>query len=254
MLGPRVLVLRAPGTNCDGETVHALELAGARPERVHVARLLESTGWHVRYEAVVLPGGFSYGDDLSAGRVLAAEVSLHMAEGIRRILVRGGGVLGICNGFQALAKSGLLPGWDGGARQGMTLAANDSRRFEARWVPLREGGSPCPYVRGLGAFELPVAHGEGKVLLPPEGLARLEADRLAALRYGSDKYPDNPNGSSNAIAGICDTTGRILGMMPHPERYVRSTQHPCWTRGNGAAPAAPPGLALFRNFVQAVGV
>lgn len=251
MIGPRVLVVRSPGTNCDGETVTALERAGARPERLHVARLLEGPSWPSRFEGIVFPGGFSYGDDLSAGRVLATAARHHLAEGVARIVSRGGGVLGICNGFQVLAKSGLLPGWDGGGRQAMTLGFNDSRRFEARWVPLLPSGGRSPYLSGLGPFDLPVAHGEGKVILSAPDLERLESERLVALRYVSDRYPDNPNGSMNAIAGVCDPTGRILGLMPHPERFVRATQHPSWTRGSPEGDGA--GLALFRNFVRTIG-
>ncbi len=248
-LGPRVLVLRSPGTNCDHEACHALELAGSRPERVHVARLLEEAAWPSRFDGIVFPGGFSYGDDLSAGRVLATTVRQHLADGVRRVVAKGGGVLGICNGFQVLAKSGLLPGWEG-VRQPLTVWFNDSRRFEARWVPLKPASDLCPYTRDFEPFELPVAHGEGKVVLSDADLDRLESLGLVALRYAQDAYPANPNGSMNAIAGVCDSTGRILGLMPHPERFVRRAQHPAWTRG--ATGDEGSGLTLFRNFVRAM--
>lgn len=249
---PKALVLRAAGTNCDVETTRAFHLAGAAPELVHVNRLLAGQKRLADYSILAIPGGFTYGDDVAAGKVLAVELRSLLREEVKALLERGGLVIGICNGFQVLAKTGLLPGINGVAA---TLSDNDSGRFEARWVHLAvEAPARCLWTRRLAgrSIELPVAHGEGKfVAADMRALDAIEREQLVALRYvrpdgGEPGYPDNPNGSWNHIAGITDTSGRILGLMPHPERFVEPAQHPRHSRGQGRRPW---GLALFRTGV-----
>jgi phosphoribosylformylglycinamidine synthase I len=251
----RACVLFAAGTNCDRETARALELAGAEADVIHVNQLLERKVQLDRYQLLVLAGGFSYGDYVASGRILAVEVQHSLRDEITRFRDSGRLVLGICNGFQVLVKSGLLPAFDGqfGA-QSVTLDANDSGRYEDRWVRLAVDDSPCVFTRGLdGTIELPVAHAEGKfVASDAPTLARLRTDRQIVLRYVADdgdpaRYPDNPNGSELGIAGICDPTGRIFGLMPHPERFTRREHHPRWHRGR-VTPA--PGTAIFTNAVK----
>lgn len=246
---PRVLVLRAPGTNCDEETEYAFHLAGASTEPVHVNRLLGGAVDLNRYQVFVIPGGFTYGDDLGAGKVLANELVLKLGDHLLSFVERGGLVLGICNGFQVLVRAGLLPVATG--TQSVSLLPNNSGRFECRWVHLRVAkDSPCIFTQGLGAFELAVAHGEGRLYVPAE----VEDSIVPALHYcGADMepatYPDNPNGSYRDIAGLTDSTGRILGLMPHPERFVRRSQHPAWTR-RAAPEEAGDGLKFFTNAVE----
>jgi len=250
----RTVVLRAPGTNCDMETAFAFELAGSVVEFAHINELLGRERQLSDYQILAIPGGFTYGDDISAGRILANELRLKLGEDIRRFLDEGKLILGICNGLQVLLKAGILQGSMDVARQSVTIAANDSARFECRWVRLRvEESSPCIFTRGISSMYLPVAHGEGKVFADvgvAEGLN-------VVLSYADDEgsttatYPDNPNGSVGSIAGICDSSGHVFGLMPHPERYVRGTQHPRWCRerlrGRG------DGLQVFVNAVEWAG-
>jgi phosphoribosylformylglycinamidine synthase len=182
---------------------------------------------------MVVPGGFTYGDDISAGKVLANELRLKLGEDIRRFVDNGGLILGICNGFQALIKAGILPELANEGTPLLTVAANDSGRFECRWVHLRVNReSPCIFTRGIDRMELPVAHGEGKVVADPKVLPELNVVLYYTDENGNNKagYPHNPNGSVANIAGICDASGRIFALMPHPERHIRGTQHPQWTR------------------------
>ena len=257
---PSVLVLRAAGINCDCETEYAFRKAGAEAERIHINRLIEQPALLRRFQVLVLPGGFSYGDDVASGRILANELRGKLAEHIERFLAEGKLILGICNGFQVLVKAGLLPG-DTLWRQSVTLTLNDSNRFEDRWVYLKVCSARSVFVREGEDAYLPVAHAEGKFVAgSPETLARLEANGQVVFRYVGPEgqratYPWNPNGSQNDVAGICDPSGRILGMMPHPERYVRLTQHPRWTRMRGALgerAREPDGLRIFRNAVAYV--
>jgi len=244
------LILRSPGTNCDRETAFAFEQAGAATALVHINRLI-SGDEHLRdYQILVIPGGFTYGDDISAGKVLANELMLRVGEQVRRFVEEGHLVLGICNGFQVLVKAGILPGLNSGAASRVTLTSNDSNRFECRWVHLIvENDSPCVFTRGIERMYLPVAHAEGKLVAEPGVLSEIPA----VLRYTSPEgwleagYPHNPNGSVDDIAGICDTSGRIFALMPHPERYLRRTQHPRWTRDEGNEPG--DGLKIFTNAV-----
>jgi len=262
MAQPRILVLRAPGTNCDAETAFAFERAGGRAERLHVNRVLESPALFEQFQVLCVPGGFSYGDDIAAGRILGNQIHHHLATQLDAFKAAGKLILGICNGFQILLKTGLLlpPAADGGAPA--TLAWNASGRFEDRWVDLRVYGSKSVFFAGIDAMYLPVAHAEGR-FVPRSGetLARLESDGQLVLRYGAERlvalgpnmqsnvsYPANPNGSIGDVAGICDATGRVCGLMPHPERYIDPTQHPRWTRGPLAA--AGDGLRVFQNAVN----
>ncbi len=236
---PKALVLRTAGTNCDRETAYALELAGFTAERVHVFRLMESPGLLEDFQFLVVPGGFSYGDDVAAGKILANQMLHRLAEPLNKFVEAGKLVLGICNGFQVLLKSGLLP-WGqvspATAHKDATLGWNDSGQFVDRWVHLRCDSETCVFLPKREVIALPIAHGEGKFIVRDESvLANLQAGDQVALRYCDEAgqpggFPVNPNGSVDDVAGLCDPTGRILGLMPHPERFVNTTQHPQWTR------------------------
>ena len=237
---PKALVLRAAGTNCDRETQYALEQAGFEAKRVHVFRLMENPSALREYQFLVIPGGFSYGDDVAAGKILANQMLHHLADEMNAFLAAGKLVLGICNGFQVMIKSGLLP-WGkvsaGEANRDATLAWNDSGRFEDRWVHLRCDSGKCVFLPKGEIVALPVAHGEGKFIPRDTAvLDRLREGDQVAVRYVDAAgrpggYPINPNGSTDDIAGICDQSGRAMGLMPHPERFIEITHHPLWTRG-----------------------
>lgn len=258
---PRVLVLRAAGTNCDRETAHAFELAGAAPELVHMNRLLAEPSLLDAFQLLALPGGFSYGDDIAAGRILANQIRHHLGGALSRFIESGRPVIGICNGFQALVKAAILPGPLAGAPgQTCTLAHNDCGRFVCRWVRLSApAAARCIWTAGIDGIELPVAHGEGKFVPRDENIRRALWDEgRVALTYvrpdgspAGGRFPDNPNGSVDDIAGITDATGLVLGLMPHPERHVHHTQHPAWTRSRPPSPDGP-GLRIFRNAVAHV--
>jgi phosphoribosylformylglycinamidine synthase I len=218
---------------------------------VHVKQLIRGEEHLADYRIMVIPGGFTYGDDIAAGRVLANELRLKLNQDIPRFIENGGLILGICNGFQVLARASILPEPAPGLPQRLTLASNDSGRFECRWVHLVvESKNPCVFTKGIESMYLPVAHGEGKVVAPPETLPALNA----VLRYTDEAgntqagYPYNPNGSMDNIAGICDSSGRIFALMPHPERHIRGTQHPQWTR-HGAKEYGD-GFRIFSNAVE----
>lgn len=259
MASPRVLILRAPGVNCDEETAHAFQLAGATTESIHIQSLLENPAQADSFQVFCLPGGFSYGDDISAGRILGNQLRLLLADTLRKFREQDKLVLGICNGFQVLMKTGLLDVED---EQGpmATLAHNDCGRYEARWVSTAVDASRSVFLKGIDCAELPVAHAEGKFMVrDAETLQSLESAGRLALKYvnGSTEtgsnvaYPANPNGADGNVAGICDSTGRVLGLMPHPERYVDITQHPQWTRQTNRP--EPAGLKLFQNAVAYFG-
>ena len=255
---PRVIVVRAPGTNCDEETAAAWELAGARAETWHVGRLLEAPQALAGFQILTIPGGFSYGDDLGAGRILATRLGHVLGDALRRFHDRGGLIVGICNGFQVLVRCGLLPG--GSFPGAATLAHNDSGRFEARWIRLLPRPGVSPFVAFAEPIELPVAHGEGKFLTAdPRASQALDEAGQIVLKY-ADKhdrptmdYPANPNGSLLAAAGVCDPSGRIFGLMPHPERFVAAIHHPRWTRQDGMDTSQEgQGLRIFRSAVAAL--
>lgn len=251
-LRPRVCVLFTDGINCDAETAHAFTLAGGEPCTIHINQLRTGEEKLRDYQVLVVPGGFSYGDDIASGKVLAVEMSL-LADQVGEFVDRGGPVLGICNGFQALVRSGVLP-IPGPVRA--TLGGNDSGRFECRWVELRTEPSPCVFTRGLEGqpMTLPVAHGAGRFVTDDATLARMKDERLVTLRYAArgkptEAYPANPNGSLDAIAGVSDPTGLVFGLMPHPERFVTAHQHPNWRRNDVPAPC---GLPFFENAIRQV--
>ncbi len=277
----RVLVLRAAGTNCDIETAYAWTLAGATADRVHINALVKEPRMLRDYQVLTVPGGFSYGDDIAAGRIFANQLLHHVAEELEAFRDRGGLILGICNGFQVLVKAGLLPDLAaaavpaagaavGGAkaaaadreprtglpRQQATLTWNDSGRYEDRWVHLKVATDRSAFLEPGQVLYLPIAHAEGKVLLADEQVRReIHEANLVALQYVDQSgdfggYPINPNGSTDHIAGLTDPTGRILGLMPHPERFVDPTQHPHWSRL--PQPPQPDGRNLFDNAVRFV--
>ncbi len=261
---PRILILHASGTNRDREAALAFELAGGAPEIVHVNQLASGERSLAGYQVLVLPGGFSYGDDLGAGKLWAVMLRHQLGEQIGAFVESGRPVIGICNGFQALVKAGLLPGLNaaaGSETQQATLTRNDSARFECRWVYLEpQPANPCIWTSDLSEpIYCPVAHGEGKfVARDAATLTEIERAGLVALRYGREakaaeavttngvEYPWNPNGSANAIAGICNARGTILGLMPHPEDHILAQQHPRVHRGERGM----LGLPLFVNGVQ----
>jgi len=225
----KAIVLRVAGINCDMETEYALELAGAKAQRIHINKIIRDKALLDEFQIIVFPGGFSYGDDVAAGKILANQIVHHLYEPVQKFIEDGKLVLGICNGFQVLVKTGILPGDSSAGRQ-----AN---------VTIRQ-------------IYLPIAHGEGKVVTEDQAtLDELRSGGQIAFKYvdkngnGGD-YPVNPNGSMDSIAGLTDTTGRVLGLMPHPERFVRPTQHPHWSRLG--ADLKPDGTTIFDNAVKYV--
>jgi phosphoribosylformylglycinamidine synthase I len=257
---PKTLILRTAGTNCDGETAYAFERAGAVVEKVHVNRLVEKPSLLGAYQILALPGGFSYGDDIAAGRILANQIRHHLADGMRRFVAAGKPIIGICNGFQVLVKTELLPGpLAGRTGQTCTLAHNDGGRFIDRWVHLAGRGKKCIWTAGVSAIELPIAHGEGKFVPANDAVRQALWDNdQVALVYADPsgeavggQEPFNPNGSTDDIAGVCDPTGLVFGLMPHPERFVNPLQHPAWTRSESLSEEGQ-GLQIFRNAVEHV--
>lgn len=255
MTKPKILVLRAPGTNCDEETAFAWELAGGAPERVHIHQLIQGERQLEEFQILTIPGGFSFADSLGAGKLLANQLSYRLHEPLHRFVEKDGLILGICNGFQALCKAGLLPQ--------ATLFFNDSGRFECRWVTLKPTNrNTCLWTQGIDdPIELPVAHGEGKFVPASEqALRQFWANGQVVFQYASPDdaaracpaepdYPLNPNGSVDHIAGLSNAKGTVFGLMPHPERHVLPAQHPRFRReerGEG------DGLAIFRNAIAAL--
>jgi phosphoribosylformylglycinamidine synthase len=254
----RAVVLRTAGTNCDGETVQALERAGARVELLHVHRLIEEPARLDAYRILVIAGGFSYGDDVAAGRIFGHELRHHLARELRAFVERGGLALGVCNGFQILLEAGLFDVTseeDGGGERTAALSANESGRFECRWVTLKSETSACPWLVPGELIPMPAAHAEGRfVVRDPATLERLRARGQIALSYADESgatasdYPACPNGSVESIAGICDPSGRVLGLMPHPERNITPWHHPHWTRR--APRSEGEGLPFYRRMVE----
>lgn len=260
----RAIVITGYGTNCEVETAHACTLAGASADIVHISEVLSGAISLSSYHFLALPGGFLDGDDLGSAQVEGVRLRHAVIQTTGRTLFdeiedfieRGMLIMGVCNGFQALVKAGLLPGNPRGRRR-VSLTFNDSGRFEDRWVRLKVNpASPCVFTQGLDMLMLPVRHGEGKFVVDTEEtLAEMEAKSLVALRYADERlnptmeYPANPNGSISAVAGICDETGRVFGLMPHPEAYIHPTNHPFWTRFP-VLPEKGEGIALFENAVS----
>ncbi|MCA9236721.1 MAG: phosphoribosylformylglycinamidine synthase I [Planctomycetales bacterium] len=251
MSQPRVLILRAPGTNCDQETAYAFEQAGGAPTEVHLNRWLEAPALAEEYQILCLPGGFSYGDDVAAGRIYGNQLRHHLAEQLQTFRAAGKLILGICNGFQILIKSGLLD-IDDEAGPAATLAWNESHRFVDRWVHLKNTSEKCVFLQGIDTLELPIAHAEGRFLVRDDAkLEQLASHGQLALRYApgsaDGSRPYNPNGATADVAGVCDKSGRVFGLMPHPERFIDRTQHPQWTRRPELDAGA--GMRIFQNAV-----
>lgn len=269
---PRVLVLKTEGTNCDEELLYAFKIAGGHPRIVHVNELRSKKENLKNYNILAIPGGFSYGDDIVSGKILAVELTSFFSEELKKFISRKDTlIIGICNGFQVLVRTGLLPFGTIGKMQA-TLTNNDSGHFDCRWVNLKiEPNSKCVFLNGINTSDggrlsdseamtpprwtvsFQVAHGEGKFFAPKNIIEKIEKQNLVAFRYIDDKgkptqkYPQNPNGSLQAIAGITDTTGRILGLMPHPERFIFREQHPNWRR---LKIDKPQGLPIFENMIK----
>lgn len=260
---PRALVIRTAGTNCDAELVRAFELAGAAAERLHLHQLVQEPHRLGEFDLIGFPGGFSYGDDVASGRIFAVRARERLYPALRQHILRGCPIIGVCNGFQVLVQVGLLPGPAVGEpwpetqppTQSVALTDNINAKFVDRWVPVRfNPASRCIWTKGLepdlpeSNSILPVAHGEGRLITDSNTLARLTASGQVVLHYG-----DNFNGSQGAVAGICDATGLVLGLMPHPERFLDWTRHPYWTRIPATIRGTTPvGRQLFKNAVNAL--
>jgi phosphoribosylformylglycinamidine synthase len=270
MKKPRALVLTGYGINCDYETTQACLLAGFSTDRLHLNDVLENPQGLFAYRLVVFPGGFSYGDDLGSGVACSSKIRFSgSGEGLRifdsfmEFVERDGLVLGICNGFQILVRLGLLPALQNSyGSQQATLAPNREGYFINRWVDLVvQHDSPAVYTAGMERLRLPVRHGEGRLIVPDDGmLDALEQNRHVVLRYCDEdgeptqRFPQNPNGSQNAIAGICDPTGRVFGLMPHPEAATWPYHAPDWTmkqeqaaRSGETLPPTGDGYTVFKN-------
>jgi phosphoribosylformylglycinamidine synthase subunit PurQ / glutaminase len=259
---PPILIITGYGLNCEAESKRAWELAGAQPQLVHLKDLLEQPARLHDYVGLMFIGGFSYGDHMGSGHVFAVRVRHRMRDDLQTFIGAGKLVLGVCNGFQIMTKLGLLPGLNGEFfSQKLALMQNDCGAFQNLWVRLRfEPQSRCVFTRGLDFMPLPVRHGEGKVFARDgDLLERLESLGCVPCRYAdratgaaTQQFPDNPNGSLKAIAGICDPSGRIFGLMPHPEAYLFAENHPQWDIENGkrTLPQHGLGLKIFKNAVE----
>lgn len=261
------LVLTGFGLNCDIETAYAFELAGAVSERVHINTLISGEVSLADYDILVFDGGFSWGDDHGAGVLEAVRLKSNIGDALCRFVEEGKLIMGICNGFQALVNLGLLPGFDGDYKaRRVALTFNDCGNFRDAWVTLLGNiDSPCVFTKGITSLELPVRHGEGKFCASPEDIERLIEQQQVVFQYATPsgefaegRFPHNPNGSVNDIAGICDPTGRIFGLMPHPEAYNHWTNHPDWTRskalmkrqGQSIRLEPTTGIRIFKNAVD----
>ncbi len=257
----RICIIRGPGTNCDRETKEAVEHFGVSAEVVHINRFMEEKKRLADYHGLIIPGGFSYGDHIRSGAILGKILGEKFSKAVGRLLDEGKPVLGICNGFQVLVESGILPGFEGiSPVPEAALGTNNSSRFEDRWVYLRkENKGKCIFTEGMEDLtRMPVAHGEGKLILPEGSLERLRENDQVVFVYATENgeaaggaYPANPNGSVGDIAGICDPSGTVLGMMPHPERAFHRITYPDWTRTG--LEGVGDGYAVFENMVEYLG-
>ena len=259
MVKPKIIILRSAGANCDKETKFAFDLAGGKSQLVHINEIASSRVSLSGYQILAVPGGFSYGDDIAAGKILANELTFKLKEEIAEFIKQGKLIIGICNGFQVLVKAGILSA-NSLFKQDISLINNDSGKFEDRWTYLKVSGcrtqsTGCVWTKGLAEMiYLPVAHGEGKFITGDKKILQgLKRNNRIVLQYCNNRgkltgYPDNPNGSVGNIAGICDKTGRIFGLMPHPERHVMGSQHPRWTREG--LKKYGDGLLIFKNGVE----
>lgn len=263
MASPRVLILRSPGTNCDEETAFAFEQVGGLVSSVHVNRLIEDPSLGDGFQVLCLPGGFSYGDDIAAGRILAQRLEVHLRDLVEKFRGEGHLVLGICNGFQVMMRLGIFFPRDvypkAVEEPPATLALNRQARFEDRWVHLRNTDSNSIFLREITQMYLPMAHAEGRfVTRNAAAVETMRANSQLGLRYCEESgntsdepldFPTNPNGAELNIAGISDPSGRIFGLMPHPERHIHATHHPFWTRRK-VQPSSGEGLKLFENAIS----
>jgi phosphoribosylformylglycinamidine synthase len=256
---PKVLILRTAGTNCDYESQEAFNLCGAKTERVHINVLLEKREEMLKYDILVFPGGFSYGDDIASGKILANEIKNKIGDILQKFALSGRPIIGICNGFQVLLKMGLLPD-ENKFEQVATLSYNDSDKFECRWIYLKtikgaNSEAKCLWTKNLpDIISLPIAHGEGKFIADGKVIEKLKSNGQVAFEYclkngGEPGYPFDPNGSMNHIAALCNDRGNVFGLMPHPERYVFSLQHPAREGFDGEFGW---GKVIFQNAVDYV--
>ena len=259
----QVCIVTGFGINTEREMALAFELAGARAAWLHVNDLIAAPERLGEFGIFVVPGGFSFGDHLGSGAMLAALMARTLREALAAFIARGGLVLGVCNGFQVLTRMGLVPGLDGWS-QSVALVHNDSGRYEDRWVEVRfDPASPCLWTRGIERLALPVRHGEGKLVAPADLLQRVDAAHLGTARYTTPAgepdsgsatvpYPANPNGSLRNLAGLCDPSGQVFALMPHPEAFLHRHHHPTWRNAPPEQQAAMDdgALQLFRNAVR----
>jgi phosphoribosylformylglycinamidine synthase len=259
MSAVKVLLFRTAGTNCDRELAHAFTLAGANVEALHINTILKDPGVLSAYHVIGFPGGFSYGDDIASGKIFANQLIHHLKAPLRQFVADGKMILGICNGFQILVKSGLLPGpmpqlaesdW-----HPATLTYNTSGSFIDRWIRMRSVSKVNKWIPAGKILAAPIAHGEGRfVVREPAVLHAIRENDQVAFEYvdsageRATESPANPNGSTEAIAGICDVTGRVMGLMPHPERISDAVNHPMFSRDPAAA--AADGAILFKTAVE----
>lgn len=257
----KVVVLAGFGLNCEVETARAFKLVGATVEIVHLTDLLDARRHLSEFDIVAFPGGFAFGDHLGAGFVFANRIRHRIYDRLVEFIDRGGLAIGICNGFQMMTRLGMLPGLDGDYRTPRaTLAPNDHLGYRNAWVRLAvDSDSPCVWTRGLASLDLPSRHGEGKFLVEsPELMRRMEEAGQVAMRYvdadgqPTEDWPANPNGSPGGVAGVCDPSGRLFGLMPHPDAFLYRFQHPQWFCGGGGDLGEGQGLAVFRNGVDTV--
>ena len=259
----KTLILRTAGTNCDLETAFAFKAAGAEAELMHINEVIKKKSILNKFQILAIPGGFTYGDDVASGKILANEIKFYLKSQISKFTKDGKFIIGICNGFQVLVKMGILPNLNNSKTHKMesTLSLNDSGKFNAKWVYLKsskESRQKCLWAKDLPeVVYVPIAHAEGKFIPKDDTVLKaLKKNKQIVFRY-SDKdgeiapYPHNPNGSIDNIAGICDSTGRILGMMPHPERHITYLQHPNWRRRSADEQDMGVGFKVFANGVMA---
>jgi phosphoribosylformylglycinamidine synthase len=256
----KVLIITGFGLNCEKETSKAFEYCGATPELVHLNDLLDGKRSLKEFHILAFIGGFSFGDHLGSGTVFANRVKYNLREDIEEFIKDGKLIIGICNGFQTMTRLGIVPALDGAYfEQQVALNHNDCGTFKDDWIYLKaDQSSPCIFTKGIDTIRLPIRHGEGKFVAPEKTLEELEQKHLAVLKYSDDsgvpatKYPLNPNGSLDSIAGVCDETGRIFGMMPHPEAFLSPFNAPDWTikKEKGELPEEGEGVVFFRNAVN----
>ena len=256
----KALVITGFGLNCERETAAAFELAGATAEQVHLNDLIAGKRTLAEFHILAFIGGFSFGDHLGSGTVFANRVKFHLRDQLEKFVADGKLVIGICNGFQTLTRLGMLPALDGDYfTQTVALAHNDCGTFRDDWCRLKVNPAcPCVFTRGMDLIRLPLRHGEGKFVADAPTLAAIESRNLVAVRYAdaagnpATEFPENPNGSLNSIAGICDPTGRVFGLMPHPEAFLSPYNAPDWTvaRDEKRLPEKGDGVAFFENAVS----